>query len=255
MQKKYLFFLILAAVLTWNVKAPCEANVRFDSWTTGPVIYPGFGGAYDAGSALDPEIYWDGDEFRLYYTAVDAAGRHHIALALSPDALTWRPYGIVFKGGEEGFDAGGVSDPAIVRAEEGFRLYYTGHSISETLSVGLVESPDGYWFSRNTGKPRRVLSGSGNPGLFDETGASNPSVLLRNGVFMMMYQGHDGTVWKRLGLAISQDGESFLKIQGDEGKGAVFGLGPHGFDDAGALAPELWSIDDDVRMFYTSLHY
>jgi predicted GH43/DUF377 family glycosyl hydrolase len=248
------FFTIAFIFLTSIM--PGKAFVDTIPISDSPIIFPGFAGDIDFMAVLDPELVWDGSIVRLYYTAVDNFGTKRIALAVSADAKNWYPAGLVLQKGSTGtFDADGVMAPAVHYNNAEFVMYYTGISNQE-LSVGRMVSDDGYHFSRQKNPPQIVLTASGISDTFDSQGVSHPSVVdFGNNIYAMMYQGHDGTGWKRLGLAVSSDGIEFQRVPGDEGFESFFGLGHHGFDDSGALDPELLIVDDEVRLLYTGMHY
>jgi len=232
------------------------ALVRFQDWTHDPIVVPGFGGDYDEAAVLDPELFWDGSVFRLYYTAVDGSGAPRIALALSEDARTWEPFGVVLDSGPaDSFDEDGVSTPSILETDNGIALYYTG-TRNGWSAIGRIDSVAGYVFDRESSPASLVLQPSWSEAAFDRIGVSDPTVVLHDGGYALMYQGHDGTHFPRLGYAVSSDGGwNFTRIPGAEGNNANFGRGPHGFDDGGALEPELFVVNGDVRLLYTSLHY
>lgn len=228
---------------------------RFVALNDGPVIPVGFAGEIDAGGVRQPEIVWDGQYVRLYYTAIDAEGVRRIALAVSQDLAHWIFVGVVMEPGAGGdFDSDGVWGPSVLLRDGIYELFYTGSS-NGFYSIGRALSSDGLTFyPSNDGQP--VLDPSWNPETFDFQGVANPSVIEKDGVWVMLYEGFDSSVWKRVGLAVSSDGNRFLRIRGEDGSGSVLGKGPHGFDDGGALEPELsLTAGGEIRLVYTSLHY
>jgi len=218
-----------------------------------PVLTPGFQSPFDSRAVLDPELFWDGQLIRLYYTAVDDEDIHRIALAVSNDLTTWTPGGVILEPKDGTFDEKGVSTPDIVYAAGRYHLYYTGTSPSGWQQIGHVSSLDGLVF---TNTRSIVLGPSYQNGSFDLIGVSEPSVVFQNNLFQMTYRGHDGGYYWRLGLARSRDGLQFDRVVTSSDMGAIYGRGPHGFEDGGAGQPEIWiGNDNDVRMLYTSLHY
>ena len=233
-----------------------QGFVVFTALNDAPAVSPGFGNEWDANGVSDPDPFWDGEIMRLYYTATGADSVQRIALATSTDLIAWTFRGIAWEPqGDGAFDDGSVYGPSVVHNGSQFELYYTGCSGVCRPHIGKVVSDDGTNYYRTAEFSDPLLGPSDEDGLFDAIGVGHPSVVYDNGYYLMMYQGFDGTVWKRLGAAQSEDGLVFQPIYGDAGKGAVFGLGPHGFDDAGALEPEITLVEGDIRLFYTSLHY
>jgi hypothetical protein len=248
-------FSFLLILITATVPLHAKENWPFIPLTQTPVIAPGFGGSVDAGGVEDPDILWDGHRLKLYYTAIDRDGVHRIALATSSNAVDWDYQGIVWNPGDGGiFDQNGVSGPSVVQTAEGYEMYYTGDS-NAFYTIGAAVSEDGVTFARQQGTTGPVLGPSWNPDRFDYLGTGHPSVILDQNARIMMYEGYDGRIWGHLGLAVSPDGKSFLRIQGRDQNGAVLGRGPHGYDDGGGLEPELVVADEEIRLLYTTLHY
>jgi predicted GH43/DUF377 family glycosyl hydrolase len=250
-----IYYLAIVIPMTLILSGSSTQAARFElvDYPLEPVLTPGFQPPFDNHAALDPELLWDGQSVRLYYTAVDNEGVHRIALAVSNDLTTWTPRGVILAPESGSFDEKGVSTPDIVYVDGRYHLYYTGISSGEWRQIGHVSSPDGVQFT-NTRSP--VLGPSFQNGTFDLIGVSEPSVIYQNNQFQMIYRGHDGGHFWRLGLASSQDGLQFDRIVNSSDMGAIYGRGPHGFEDGGAGQPEIWAENDnDVRMLYTSLHY
>ncbi len=100
-----------------------------------------------------------------------------------------------------------------------------------------------------------ILKASGLPGSFDETQVSDPAVVRLGEAYWLYYHGRDDGPYRRIGRALSPDGENFLRVSGDAEKGSTFGRGPHGFDDGGGMEPFLWLEGGELRLAYTSLHF
>jgi hypothetical protein len=244
----YLLFITLMAPVIFGARPQFEP---FD-YPDHPVITPGFQGDLDRSYVLHPELYWDGDQFRMYYTGVDSLGISRILLALSDNVVDWTPAGIVLEPLSGTFDKDGVSAPDILNVDGKYHLYYTAET-GGWLQIAHVSSVDGFDFS---GPRTLVLGPSYNHKRFDAISVANPSVVYHNDSFHMVYRGYDGSPWRRLGLAISPDGVDFSRVLSHSDTGAIFGRGPYGFDDGGTDEPEIWiGQDNTIRMLYTSLHY
>lgn len=244
---------LFSAIVYFSV--PISAQLpRFElvDYPDGPVIIPGFQGNMDNQAVLDPDVIWDGNRVRIYYTAVDALGVKRIMLATSSDLVNWRPEGIALAPQPGTFDSDGVSAPDIIYIDGQYHLYYTAESMG-LKQIAHVQSENGFSFSRLR---TITLTPSYNEQQFDSIGVSDSSTIYSNGLYQMLFRGHDGTPWWKIGLAISTSGTHFDRIIGGVELGSNFGKGPHGFDDGGAEDPEIW-IDDEnhIRMLYTSLHY
>ena len=244
----------LTFILALLVIEPIDGYRPFFELNETPEISQGFGGNYDSMKVGDPELFWDGNHLLLYYTATGADGIDRIALARSTHLENWEPMGIVLGPGFPGnFDEDGVSNPDIIATEEGIEMHYTGDR-NGWKSIGRVISQDGYQFIRYLGNTQPLISYSFNPDRFDYLGVTQPTVTEYRGAKIMLYRGIDGTPYYRIGLAYSNDGQTYYKVDGEE-LGAVFGRGPVGYDDAGAQDPEFWVFNEQIRFLYTSFHY
>lgn len=252
--KKILLITYISLILLLVIPVTQGRRPQFDPfyYPEHPVITPGFQGNLDSSYVKHPELFWDGANFRIYYTGIDWMGVSRILLALSDNLVDWTPAGIVLEPGGDTFDKDGVSAPEIIKVDGIYHLYYTA-SNGQWFQIAHVSSSDGFDFS---GQRNIVLGPSYNSERFDSIGVGNPSVIHHNDMFHMIYRGYDGSPWRRLGLATSSDGLEFSRLIVDHDRGAVFGRGPKGFDDGGADDPEIWlGNDNSVRMLYTSLHY
>lgn len=248
------FASIIFIILTLAVSPVFSQAPRWhlEQYPQGPVIVPGFQAPLDSLAVADPEIYWDGDWFRLYYTGTGDDNINRILLAGSRDLLTWYPGGVVLAPTPGTFNEDSVGDAEIIVDSDVFTLYYTA-TRSGWSQIARIDSSHGYSFQ---GPGDIVLSASYRANSFDAIGVGEPSVVISDGIHQMMYRGYDGTNWYRLGVALSEDGHLFNRVINPDDFGANFGLGPHGFDDGGATEPEIWlGNDNGVRLLYTSLHY
>jgi predicted GH43/DUF377 family glycosyl hydrolase len=121
-------------------------------------------------------------------------------------------------------------------------LYYGGYD-GATVRTGLAISEDGITFVK-----QGVVIPLGAGGEFDDAYVYAPAVLERDGQIWMYYAGHDGAT-VRIGLAISEDGITFVK------HGVVISPGASGaFDDVLTYAPAVLRRDGQIWMYYTGYH-
>jgi len=247
---------ILSFLIILGIAAPMYSQApRFElvHYPDAPLIIPGFQAPYDSLGVADPELLWDGNAFRIYYTATGTDGELRILAALSRNLMDWQPLGVILEPEPGSFDRNGVSDPDVLQVGDQYHLYYTGRSHG-WKQIGRISSDDGIHFS---GPRQMVLGPSFSNEHFDYLGVGESSVIYQDGHYFMMFRGFDNSAWWRLGLAISTDGIRFSRILNPSEFGANFGRGPHGFDDGGAGEPEIWTDNhgNDVRLLYTSNHY
>ncbi len=137
------------------------------TWTkssANPVIAPGASGAWDQYGARYPTVYYDGNQFRLWYQGNGANG-DSIGLATSPDGVTWTK-----SSGNPVITATGVissyAPGAVVNTGSTYVMYYNADG-----SISTLTSPDGVaWSSGGTvvassssvrlGRPTVILDGS-----------------------------------------------------------------------------------------------
>lgn len=194
-----------------------------------------------------------GGDVRLYVEG-SAHGVEQIGVFTCPaDAVgtgAWRPHpeNPIVRVGDAGFDKGSVFDPAVVRFQDRWLLYYSAtesdaHAFAESLSpdtesgaqpadetIGLASSPDGVRFVKH-GEP--VLS------------ARCPFAVVHEGVVHLFFvRVVDGGY--RIGLATSRDGVAF-----DEVPHPVLDVGPPGaWDSYSVTTPKVFRDGDAFCMLY-----
>jgi len=184
---------------TWHTLAAVSQDGN--SWLkTGRVLSPeGWEGSYIAanGSAVaddDQILYWDGTGDPL-----------RIGLARSHDGASWtkEPQAVVSVGPRGSFDERGVADPYVIRAGDGFYMFYLGQDRAGRQRLGLARSRDGVRWEKLRSNPILEL---GARGAFDEVGLGEPAVWTSGGAWWMLYTGRDRAEHRRIGLARSADG-------------------------------------------------
>jgi hypothetical protein len=78
------------------------------------------------------------NDFVMFVTVIDGAGRHRIATCHSNDAFEWSPRTVILDlpVHTDAWDAGGVSHPCAVVVDECVSLFYTGRGASSIDAVG-----------------------------------------------------------------------------------------------------------------------
>ncbi len=204
---------------------------------------------FDGGGIADPDVFWDGAAFHLYYTATHSTtGVRTIAHATGPeiDALVKDTAPLIIPA-DHGFEhlempsfvrSGGEVDVLIVRGVE--------QSAHQLVAFVLVEET---WArlvgSELDGETRRV-SGERVPGRFDGDEIAHPSVVRVGGSFHIYYAGRRGTRWG-VGL-LATDELLYLRNVTEDGP-LLRGSG-EGFDALSALEPDVLVEPDRVSLFY-----
>jgi len=203
------------------------------TWTkeaTNPVLDVGPAGAWDEDEVGDAKVLYDGSEYHMLYTGM-SGGTKKLGHATSDNGVDWtkdsnnpvldRPSGVPF------FMSGGFYYQLTVgtlRRTEDFVEWET-----VTDEVGFGTGPTGAWDSRHVA-------------LYN--------VVAMDGIWVAAYQGTnpDGHHYMRNGLALSIDGEHWVKYPGNP----VLSPSPStAWDNTGVEDPVLLTWDGKLYMFYS----
>jgi predicted GH43/DUF377 family glycosyl hydrolase len=183
----------------------------------------------------DPTVLFEDGKYRMWFTAATQAYTDKqemgVAYAESDDGLVWRTRldagtgepELLLRPSAEGWDAGGVETPSVVKGPDGrYRLYYSGDVPprgSHSWAVGMAMSDDGFSWTKVSDSP--VFDGQSDwEGPFFEGsgskrkrigGVSEPTVIYdaAAGLYKMWYSAlgnKDGKTAFRIGYATSPDG-------------------------------------------------
>jgi predicted GH43/DUF377 family glycosyl hydrolase len=141
-------------------------------------------------------------EFLYWYEAGDPL---RIGLAHSRDGRSWtKSSDPVLEPGPRGsWDEIGIADPYVVAIEGSFYMYYLGVDRARRQRLGVARSKDGITWEKLRSNPVLEL---GEAGGFDEVGLGEPAVWGAAGRYWMLYTGRDRREYRRIGLAVSDDG-------------------------------------------------
>lgn len=138
---------------SWEPGIGCATSTDALNWTRcaeNPVLVRG-PDPWDADSIGNPEVVYDGTNFRMWYTGHAGDYRHSIGYATSPDGVTWSKHGgnPVLEPSPAGWDDWGVNDPAVWFDGTTYHLWYGSGS-----AIGYAESADGTAWTKH---PEPVL--------------------------------------------------------------------------------------------------
>ena len=184
--------------------------------------------------------------------------------AVSADGLNWvrleGPHrGALLAAGAPGeFDASIVGWPQVLRWDDGsWRMYY--HSLDANLvsTLGWAESVDGLRWQK-----RGPLLGAGAPGRFDDRGVATRHIVRLQGRWVMFYEGckdiGEGlSVGRQIGVAVSDDGLAWQRIDGPHSDGAVLAGAARGsglWDYRLGCPWIVAAADGALRMYYVASH-
>jgi predicted GH43/DUF377 family glycosyl hydrolase len=214
--------------LTWT---------QYGGSTPLPVLDHGVPGSADSFSAADPSVLKDGSTWKMWYTG-DDSNKKRIAYATSTDGMTWAKGGKVIAPEDPGVSANiqfGAFAPTVWKTVAGFDMLLTGRKLvgGGIFQTKVMEttSTDGLVWAG----PSVALNPSGTNTNFDFSNLNSPDVLYDPGTsstYKLYYSGNtidgNGNFHTRIGLATSNDGTSFAKVNGALTGGSVLDVGTAG---------------------------
>ena len=224
------------------------------NWTRhpdNPIMSPGLPGSPEANFVYPPYILFDGDTFRMWYSAHDFQ-EWSINYATSTDGATWEkhPANPLMRAAHDGrWDENFISEPSVLWNGERFEMWYNGGSErTGTLRVGYASSQDGLDWQK--WEPDEWVLDVGPPGAWDDFSVARVHVLYDGERYQMFYEGHDGNAnmsW-RLGYAWSEDGLIWHK----DSNNPLVDMGPPGEFDSNTVSEPYVIFDGQTYRLYYS---
>ena len=206
------------------------------TWTKDPtpVVSHGLPGSADSFAAADPTVLLDGSRWKMWYTG-DDSDKKRIAYATSADGVSWQKGGKVIAPEDAGTNANiqfGAFAPTVWKTANGYAMLLTGRKlvgqgVFQTKLMSATSSDGISWTS-----PSVALNPS--PSRFDASNLNSPDVLQDStgSPFKLYYSGNsldaNGDFHTRVGMANSNDGNSFNKVDGTGVGGSVLDIGALG---------------------------
>ena len=213
-----------------------------------PVVDHGPPGSADSFTAADPSVLKDGSVWKMWYTG-DDSNKKRIAYATSIDGITWAKGGKVIAPEDAGVSANiafGAFAPTVWKTATGYSMLLTGRKLVSgstfQTKIQSATSGDGITWSA----PSPSVNPSGTSSNFDYSNLNSPDLLQDPGStspYRLYYSGNtidaNGNFHTRIGVATSNDGNSFGKVNGAQTGGAVLDVGAAGsaFDARQASGP------------------
>ena len=202
-----------------------------------PVLSHGPAGSADSFSAADPSVLKDGTTWKMWYTGDDSS-KKRIAYATSTDGVTWAKGGKVIAPEDPGVSANiafGAFAPTVWKTATGFSMLLTGRKLvgGGVFQTKIMDtsSPDGIAWAG----PSPAINPSGSNSNFDYSNLNAPEMLPDPGAptpYKVYYSGNtidaNGNFHTRIGLATSNDGNSFSKVSGGQAGGSALDIGALG---------------------------
>ncbi|HXN55414.1 MAG TPA: hypothetical protein VN874_04030 [Myxococcales bacterium] len=182
----------------------------------GSVLPLGAPGAIDGQQVGYVSVIKDGTEYKMFYSANDAANFWRVALAVSTDARHWTKVpgklagGAILDVGPAGsFDVACAYQPSVVKERDQlYRMWYRGCQAPGKFGgpsrgvIGYAESNDGRtWVKIAQNGPQGEALSQGAARQFDSGGLTTPSVFLDGSTWNMYYAGFDTSGVYLTGLA------------------------------------------------------
>jgi hypothetical protein len=180
--------------------------------------------------------------------------------AVSRDGLNWSRVegpvqGALLDAGKPGdFDSVMAGWPQVIPWEDGtWRMYYHGMDFKQRYTMGWAESEDGLNWEK-----RGPLLGPGEPGAFDDLGVATRHIIKLNGQWTMFYEGCGDIgsrtqVNRQIGLAVSEDGLTWSRVEGPEPNGSILAQSAEnsGLWDRRLGCPHVVPMPDgSLRLYY-----
>ena len=229
--------------ISW-VKYPGTGQLPLAVLTHGPA------GSADSFSAADPSVLKDGTTWKMWYTGDDSS-KKRVAYATSTDGINWAKGGKVIAPEDPGVSANiafGAFAPTVWKSGSTYSMLLTGRKlvgqgVFQTKIMGTTSTDGVTWAG-----PSPVLNPSGSPQNFDYSNLNGPDVLQDPGApapYKLYYSGNtidaNGNFHTRIGLATSNNGSSFNKVNGAQTGGSTLDVGTLGtaFDGRQASGPSV----------------
>lgn len=141
------------------------------------------------------------------------------------------------------WDDATVWDPAVLKEESSYKMWYSGADGSAPSRIGLATSVNGTTWTKAAANP--VLS----PSEWWETkGIRAGSIIFENSLYKMWYSGRDSNGISRIGYATSPDGVAWTKYGGNP----VVSNGNAGsWENAGVSEPTVIKDGSTYHLWYT----
>jgi hypothetical protein len=210
-------FYLLALVLLSCSPDHSPGPLKFKGYEGNPVIMPGKPGSWDDLYVITAYVLEDKDTIYLFYTAYNKTGSRALGLATSTDGYQFTKYkgNPILRGDGVGYDAFGVAQAQVLKADPGWVLYFNGREIagfSSGPSIGRATSKSltGPWKRSDNA----VLT-SGRKGEWDADFIYlGPVRALNDTTYIMYYTGGPDINTEKnffIGMATSKDGIKWNK--------------------------------------------
>lgn len=188
------------------------SNIEASDWTkhpNNPVLAPSNTG-WDSQHVASPAVIYENNQFKMWYQGIGNSNLWNIGLATSNDGINWQKNEnnpLLTPKNENNVVETGIVEPTVVKTDI-YRMWYNSQN-NDVYKIRLATSSDGIHWQNY---PGYVLVGQA---AWEAKGVANPSVIFREGKFIMAYTGWGYSSGWRVGLAESTDGIYWTKSSGN----------------------------------------
>jgi len=170
-----------------------------------PVLSPS-SNDWDSSNLSSASVIKDQGNYKMWY---QANGTHwQIGLATSNDGINWTKYEnnpVIVPANESGFQEAEVLEPAVLKTDI-YRMWFKSNNQGDTQSrLRLATSTDGLNWQKN---PQPILIGEKS---WENKGVANPTVIYKDGKYLMWYMAWGYSLPWKIGYAESTDGINWIK--------------------------------------------
>ena len=233
-----------------------------------PVLPPDPGLADESTRCMNPFVLRVGEQYRLFYSGGDAAGRQRICLATAAvsNPTELKRHGVVLDIGDaESFDSHWCVLPCVHRFGDRWHLYYSGHEgtdlgLQSFPGIGLAVSEDGVAFTRCSATP--VITGDQTAEFRDNRGVAAGGTIVEDvrGDGSTLYRMYYTLAVGRKSLDVRVDQEKHCAVchsaDGLHWRDHRVVLSPRRHvpnEDIAVAAPFVWRDGDCYRMLYCGI--
>jgi len=223
-------------------------GVHWGKYDANPMLKRGPLGGYDENMISAPFVLYDGEQFHMWFSAVDFRGDWSINHAASPDGVLWAKHQenpLLKETHDARWDAVYIAEPCVLFNGSSFQMWYNGASATTETLLGYTTSPDGIHWTR-IDEDHPVLD-VGPDGAWDDFAVARAHVLFDGEQYKMWYEGHSGRTW-RIGYATSIDGVHWERFSGNP----IVDRGPEGAWDSAVVSEPYVVFDGQTYRFFHS---
>jgi predicted GH43/DUF377 family glycosyl hydrolase len=167
--------------------------------------------SFDYKGVMQPQIFYDNNQYRMWFTGVVNNGIKFVLSAVSNDGINWRResnYPVIFPGPYQHWDSWAVHAGPVIKENNVYRMYYSGwDDAMKKWHIGLAFSSDGINWLKH---PFPIMyAGEG-----WEFQIIPSSIIKVNDIYYLYYYGRNYPSYN-IGLAFSNDGINWVRYGGN----------------------------------------